>query len=350
MKLLDERNEVLKKLLLFMMVLFTMEVVGEEQGEKKMKSVLQDNPNFTIRMETEYANFIVTLNGTKVYNGIDGSAMVLEIPVNQLITSGDNELKVQLIAWDDMEYKLHKELLCKISLRVKKHGDMSVEPKTISSINYNSKKDNVLEASRAEGKYNSEKSFMLDKDGDVKIESINQKLLTLYQGDKIGGVMLSQTIKLKTPFPRWKFLDSENIIDGRYDELLNHEYDTLRERNDIKKLFITYKKIYDALEKKDLDFIIDLFDERNNEMDRAMYHNEESYYKNRLYEKLKENVNDSARELLKWNESKMYFFIEENSKLIYIDGAIAFNDKTGSTSTSYPILFRKAKDKWIISR
>ncbi|CAA6801640.1 MAG: Unknown protein [uncultured Sulfurovum sp.] len=339
----------IKKIFALMVVLGSVLVCGEEQEEKKMHSILEDKPSFSVRMETEYSNFIVTLNGVKVFKELGGSPTILEVPVNHLMTSGDNELKVQLIAWDDTDYKLHKELLCKVSLRVKKYDDFSIEPKTISTITYNNKQEKALKTSSLEGKYNSKKDFLLDEKGDVVISDIETSPLTFYQGDKIAGVNLTQNINLETPFPRWKFLDSENIIEKRYDELSNDEYNKLRETKDIKEFFTVHKKIYDALMKKDVDSIIDMFDERNSEMDIAMYY-KNPYYKNRLYEKLKKNVNDDSRELLKWDESKMYFFIEENGKLIYIDGAIAFNDKDGSTSTSYPMLFRKEKDKWIITR
>ena len=339
----------LKKLFLLLILLLSISLIANEKGDKKMESILENKPSFTIRMESQYANFIVTLNGVTVYNGTDGTPITLEMPVNHLITSGDNELKVQLLAWDDTNYKLHKDLLCKVSLRVKKFGEFDKKPITISKIIYDNKKENPLSDSTQKGAYSSINNFKLDKNGDVIVSDIKQKKLTSYQWDKVEGVMLSQIINLKTPFPRWKFLDSEKIINTRFDELTKNEYYTLRQRADIKELYKAYKRIYDALEKKDVDSIIDLFDERNKEMDIAMYHNK-PYYKKRLYEALKKDVNDNNRELLKWNESEMYFFIEENGKLIYIDGAITFNDKDGSTNTSYPILFRKENGKWIISR
>ena len=338
-----------KIFVLMVVVLGSVLVCGEEQEGKKMNSILEDKPSFSVRMETEYSNFIVTLNGVKVFKELGGSPTILEVPVNHLMTSGDNELKVQLIAWDDTDYKLHKELLCKVSLRVKKYDDFSIEPKTISTITYNNKQEKALKISSLEGKYNSKKDFLLDEKGDVIISDLETSPLTFYQGDKIAGVSLTQNINLETPFPRWKFLDSENIIEKRYDELSNDEYNKLRERADIKVLYQTYKKIHDTLKERNVDSIIDLFDERNEEMDIAMYYQSKPYYKNKIYKNLKENVNDKERELLKWSEKK-YFFISENGKLIYVSGAIKFADKDRSTYTRYPLVFRKEKDKWIITR
>jgi len=320
---------------------------AEDKGEQKMIDPLMDKPFYMVKIDAVNTNIVVTLNGEEVFSDFTKSQKLLEVPVNQYMTSGENILKVYLMLWESDTKNSIKNAEAKISLRVKKFEVFDVEPITVSQIIY--VKGN-MEKSTLDGTYNSSKNFVLDKEGNVLISKVDKELLPkTWTGDKIKGFELEQTITLDTPFPRWKFLDSENIIDsnGYYVDFTT--YKSLRKTKDMEGLFTLHQEIYHALKNKNIPFVVDLFTERNKELEIALY-KPEGYYKKLLTKRFTDNVNDSSLEMFPFLKDKRYFFISEGGKTLSIRNAVVFNDKNGNGSTSYKILFRKEKGKWILTR
>lgn len=308
-----------------------------------MQESNQSRPFYTIKIDNVNTKVIVNLNGEEIFMTVSYYHTKLELPVNQWITSGENKLEVILTAYEDINYTISPKAESSISLQVKEFGDFDSKPLTLSQVVYHG--GNTTKSTQ-EGNYDFNSSIQT---GTVSVSQLAKSNFSQRQGRKVNGLTLIQKINLRTPFPRWKFLNSQNIIEENYYDLDDDAYYKLRPREDIEALYQIHQEIYDALQKKDIDSIIDLFDERNDEMDIAMY-KEKGYFKDRMYKALSKSANDESMEMLKPDRAKDFFYISEGGKTIYFNKFILFNKKDGSMNTRYDLLFRKEGNKWVLTR
>jgi len=333
--------------ILFALILFTQIGCTQNKGEPTMQSILTHKPYFTVNINVVNTKIVINLNGESIYTSFNKRPKHLVVPVNHLMISGENVLEVKLLAFKRDNLTLSPKAEVTVTLQVADVEKLNTPPVAISQIVY--AKASTIDSS-IEGTYNSLYNFKADKNGDVKISRLlTEKLSKPRITEEVRGISLTQNVTLQTPFPRWSFLDSDNIVEGNFYDMNRKAYDTLRKRKDIEVVYQIHQRIYDALQRKDVDSIIDLFDERNQEMDIAMYE-PKGYYKNLLYKRLKEDVNNNTRNMLKFIPNKRFFYISEGGKTLYIRSAIVFNNNAKDGSTNYPVLFRKEKGKWIITR
>jgi hypothetical protein len=329
---------------IFLIVVLLIQVgCSEKTGENRMRESNESRPFYMVKIKNVNAKVFITLNGETIFEDYSKYSINLELPVNQWITSGENTLEVKLLAYNDTDFKFLPKAESSISLRVKEFGEFDNEPLTLSQIIYY--RGETTESTK-EGNYDFNSSIQEER---VSISKLEKDSFFKRQGSKVNGLSLHQKITLKTPFPRWKFLDSDKIIEGNYFDLNESEYYKIRPKEDIETLYDVHQKIYNSLKKGDVDSIIDLFDERCEEMDIAMY-KEKGYYKKTIYEALEKNVNDDSMEMLDFNKDTYFFQVSEGGKTAYIKKSILFNKKDGSMNTRYDLLFRKEGNKWVLTR
>lgn len=148
------------------------------------------------------------------------------------------------------------------------------------------------------------------------------------------GVILSRTVDLPLPFPRWKWFDSDTIEDiiGTKKELYQH-----------------YVSIFNASKTKQIDELIVKFDERIDEYTRSLYL-PGGEMNTKLKKSFLDELNDSEKELWDtgWDDSELEVFgYGKLARLTDWEGRpyIAFVNKDNTSSSEYDIIFRKSGDK-----
>ena len=217
----------------------------------------------------------------------------------------------------------------------------------ISTLKYTHNNEDKTIGSSLEGKYNSLKDFVMDQEGNVEVNAPEIENNPIRFGEKNGGLIVSQNVYFETAYPKWKFFDSEDIIEKRMELYTVDELDKIKERSDIKELYNIYTKIHTALKNKKPERILDLFEERNNELDIA-WGKESGFMKVDNLVSIKEEIDNLDKELVEFNHKDMAFFIEDNLKLIHIP-AIGWNKKDGG-SVDLNLKFRRENGKWILTR
>ena len=334
----------LRAILLF--TILWQSIYADKIGERMEKSsILMDRPYYTVRIGAVNVNIVVTLNGERVFADFTTWQQFLELPVNHLMTSGENRLEVKLLSYEEEEFKIKPKAQAFVALRVKRAGDYSSKPLLITEISYD--KGDINAAS--EGSYDSKEGMKRSNAGDVKISKLEQKRIDgIWTGERVKGLWFTQTVTLQTPFPRWKFLDSQKLYDGNFMlDVDDDEYEELKKRKDIQELYALIDKIQKRLQAKDTDWVADLFKERNEESDIAFY-KERGYYDRTIRKGLKELVNDPEYEIFIPKDPP--FYISEGGRTIMIRSSISYNRKKGRGNQRYDILFRRENGKWILTR
>lgn len=338
------------KIFILSILILNISACAEERNTIKKKgnnvqNILMQNPSFYLEIKGSDTKIQVFINGVKIYTNYSRGDFYTKYPINTSITSGKNEIKMNLIAGKNQEYKLDNKANTKINLIVKsfKTGEEYI----ISTLKYTFNKDNEIEGSTFKGNYNSLESFVKDKNGNVFVDNIAITSYTMKAGKKYGGKSILQDVYFKTSYPRWKFLDSENIISKNLELYSNEEYDELKQTPAIQELYNIYTQIHTALKNKQPEKIIHLFKERNEEFDLAWDYKPGTVEKSN-FEGIKEEIDNPDNELVDFTPSKNAFFIEDNLKLIKVK-AIAYNSKKGG-STRFNISFRRENGKWILTR
>ena len=191
----------------------------------------------------------------------------VELPVNQFVKEGENEL--MLVAAQDSKNKKYTENThVKMTFRVRPAGSDPNRNITLATLEFSGTRANIgkgMEGSSPADRLNSKNNFISDRKGDIAISEV---AITDFQG--IGDAV-SRTVTLpKIGLPRWAFFDSEDItkvkgldIEGQLDQQAGKKL--------IDELLPVYKAIWNALNTRNVSSILPLFDERNRELDAAFF-------------------------------------------------------------------------------
>lgn len=315
-------------------------------------SMLMNKPYVTALIEMADCHFYVEINGVMINRG--AQPVTVEIPINHWLRSGENN--IQLFLYTPEESKtIAPNAHCSVSLQVRSDDAPSSTAQVVSRLVYSGKEALVgtgTEASTAPGKYDSRRDFIADHGGDVEVGKVSQGPMPDSSDE---GVVLTQKIVMPLPFPEWAFFHS-NELPPDVDKMSDAEFDQY-----FKSLHAQYQRIYDALKRKDVDSILPLFEERNREMDIAMFY-PLGTFRQKIGEALKDALNDPELELLdiggtridgKGVSLSVYTF--SNRKLVQLlrngfGSAIVFNFRNAEASEQYDIIFRRQNGQWIITR
>lgn len=314
--------------------------------------MLDKNPYFTLYIDSHLCLGDILLNGQSLYM-VEMNPVRLDMPVNHLMKKGDNELMIMLAPFDavDDEFKFGafaKSARCEITLNVRESGSGSDSKIRISSLKFAAGDPEQIGGNTPEGRLNSKSAFAPDTKGNVNIGKVKKEPW------EEGGVIVSRKITLpKIGLPAWKFFTSDDItglsgydIGGRLAE---------EKREELKQeLLPIYRKIWNALDKGDVDSILPLYEERNKEMDEAFF-KEPGETQRRLAESLKESVSDPGQKLWPITDNNVVLRIYDNDKLAQLAQnndrpLLRFDEPAAGIAHSYEAIFRKSGNKWILTR
>lgn len=321
---------------------------NETKGTNMLPKAFDKQPTYKLKIHGQSNKFQLFFNGSQVYEDYTTTTSNITYPINDLITDGKNELKIKLFASKSMEYHFKDNAFLHISLIVE--NDKGKEM-TLSTLSYVQKDKDRFQESTLAGHYSIDEGLKKVKLGDLVVTPVRTDTFTMSQTEKVNGLYITQDITLPTPFPRWKFLDSDDILNKPFDELTMDEYMKLKSSPKIQALYDAYRKIHTGLKNKDINSFTDMFGERFREADIAWY-NPSGYNKNDLTKDLQRMVNDSKWELKKFDEKNQYFFVEDSDKLAYVRKIIRFKKKNTKLYTNYNMKFRwdEKNQKWILTR
>jgi len=314
------------------------------QGAPMVKTraeIFGEKPIYKLRINSEGVAVKARINGTEVHFG-GYNTRALET-VNSLITSHDNTMSLMLIS-----EKLDPKARAKLTLEVYAGGKHFI----LNSIYIDLSQKNITQGSTPahEYSYDAKKGLVRDIKGKIEVGETTVEKFNSYRGEKADILNVTQSFSLPTPFPRWKFLDSQDIIDFDYDFYKEEtQYEALKKSPKIQALYALDKKIRDALRAKQPEKVIDLFQERFEEDAHAYYDTPQSL-KQEFLNNWIEFVNNPDKELIEWKGDELYFVIEENRKLAWIRD-IEFYDKKMKIYSDFPIKYRLNKEgEWVITK
>lgn len=317
----------------------------EKKGEEKMgQQSLQERPYYMIEAEGKNSGIDIYLNGVQVYHDYSTGSYGGQAFVNEFIKDGLNELRIELMGKSRENFRLSSKTTSKVSLTKSLKGQKSV----ITTLVYKHDAENQTQGTRAEGFYDSNRSYERSNQGDTLISPLELKSYRSFGKDK--GIYLEQNITIvEKAFPLWSFLGSEDIADKALKYMSDEMYDKTRYSAKVQKLYKVYGEIHSALKRKDVGFIMALMEERNHEMDLAYFKPKGSTAKE-MREDLEEMVNNSKFELLEYIPKNHYTYMDESLKLMYLKTLIYNRKAPEEGSIQYPMIFRYEDEKWILTR
>ncbi len=313
-------------------------------SKNMLPKLFGDKPSYRLKIEGKENKIEVFFNGIRVYKDDTLTSSYITYPLNDLIATGKNELKVRLLATKSMNYTFKSRSKFKISFIVKAEGKEHI----LSVLQYTHKEKEKFNGTTPAGTYSIDKQLKQTLEGDLTIGEVKTSSMSMYRTQKIKGLIFTQSISVPTPFPRWKFLDSEDIIDVNFDDLSMDAYQKLKATPKIQALYDQYSILHTAFKEKNIHKILSILEERTQEMDKAWYGKQGTNRKD-MQEDFHKILNDSNWELMGFDKNKHYFFVEDNNKIAYLN-AIAFNKTNADLRNSYHFQFRYSKGKWILTR
>jgi hypothetical protein len=316
----------------------------ENKGESMLPKLFGDKPSYRLKIEGKENKIEVFFNGIRVYKDDTLTSSYITYPINHLITTGNNELKVRLLATKSMNYTFKSRSEFKISFIVNAKGKDNV----LSTLHYTHKAKEKFAGTTPSATYSIDNQLKPTAEGDLTIGEVKTSSMSMYRTQKVKGLVFTQNISVPTPFPRWKFLDSEDILDVNFDDLSMDAYQKLKASPKIQALYDQYTLLHTAFKEKNVQKILSMMEERTQEMDRAWY-NKPGLNKKDLQTAFNKKFNDNNWELVGFDRDKHYFFIADNNKVASLN-AIKFNKKGAKLSTTYHFSFRYSRGKWILTR
>ena len=288
-------------------------------------------------------------NGCKVFYDFSRSQFATSYPINNYVTTGENELMVRLVAPKKLNYRFNPKGWFKVYLEVR---DAKGRWQRLGGIVYNASAKEPLGGSAPEGYYTLEagrgyKAVALPAEAEVSKVTVEHK--EKRNRVKINTKEFIQTLIFPTPFPRWKFLDSEDIEEDDIEVLTSAEYEKLRKSPKMQKLYDAYEEILSLIKERKYEKAVNKFDERIGEYAYA-WRDTKNALKQSLINKFRTLSDDPNYELVPLDRTKKYFFIEENRKLAYIPSAIKFKKKGVAFQRIFNAKFRWDGKEWILTR
>jgi len=326
----------------FILVLLCTLFIPFTQAEESM---LTQKPFFTLRIETKGAFYLAKLNGVVVFDdNRNGHMLNTEVPVNYYMQTGINKISLELFPSGDEKFDSANITL---SLYVNEDEAPESEKKLVSSITFNGgdhANGNGIELSMPEMRLDSKNNLKKSDSGDVVIQQAKLTLGVIMP----GTLMVSQAVSLKVPFPKWGFLEGDEIDFPLSYQNYMDEIDYWNDKT-VNPLHKEYQKIYDLLTSNKLDEVMVLFKERNKEYDIAMYYPIGTYDR-KLRKSFEADLSKYKLKIVASNNAAPY--ISDDKKLLKLGnvGLIYFVNDDDTSFTRYEILFYKKNGKWIVSR
>ena len=321
-----------------------------KQGAKMQLTPDYGNkPSYRLNIEGFGDKMEVFFNGSRMFKDFSRSQVITVYPINNYVTTGENELKVRIFAYKSENYRLNPKGWFKVSLEVR---DAKGSWQRLGGIVYDASAKEPLGGSAPEGYYTLEagrgyKAVALPAEAEVSKVKMEKQVLR--GGLKVNALNFTQTLTFPTPFPRWKFLDSEDIIDFDLDKASDAEYEKLRKSPKMQKLYDAYEEANRLIKNREYAGFVKLYDEYLTEAAIAWRKTKQKLIEENI-EELKKDLESGEYELLPFDRTKKYFFIEENRKIAYIPNSIKLKKKGVDFYHNFKAKFRWNGKEWILTR
>jgi hypothetical protein len=334
-----KRRDILK------LILASQLPLNRSYAQEQKMNPLKNKPYFTLDINGLGATVMADVNGVNVYDSFDSQGQITTtLPVNHMMSPDDNYINLIVLPdspGDSMNPNANFEMTLKVST-IANRAD-SVPIASIKFEGHYGDPDSYIKNSSPSGEFAPANNMQNASGGDVVVEDITHTEVPIYE----GAIIYTRKLRIPNTLPRWAFFDSDELP-SQFDLNTDEEADALTT-----ELFPEYKRIHNALKKKDLSSIMPLFEERSHEIDAAFYF-DQGTTQAKLEFALSEAINNKDFTLVNLEPDMVGPFIEDNKKLISLKRddscAIAFNDTVNGGSEIYDIIFRKQNGKWIISR
>lgn len=331
-----------KVLLLTFLILF----IGSktEVAYGGAKSMLENNPVFKLKVSYFGLRSFLLVNGVVIHREYhSGSQLTTEFPVNHWFHPEINAFGLHV--YPDKEGE-----------PIKKGGWIKVE--LIISDQQGSEENSVTlfdfkEGGVIAGKLNvggvqpgnyklSDSGLVEDTAGGIVVHEASYGDVN----DYAGAVEIDKQLVIKNSLPLWKFFNAETLPD--YYSMPDDEYYAA-----VSDLFAVYDSLQSAIERKDVDYVLELCSERSKEIDQSFY-KAHGATEDALRNSLEASISDSNMSLAKATEEMLGITLDGERRLVSLTregdtNAIGFDKKSGG-STSYPFVFRRENGKWICTR
>jgi hypothetical protein len=319
-------------------ILFIISMALGCSGETKLtNSILNKKPVFTMKIHGFGTRYRVYVNGVAVYKEKSSASQVTtSIPLNHWMRAGENELK--LVVYPSKKSAPINEK-SEVNAEIYVHDD-EVEEQQYRLGGFNFKGlGHIPESDLLEYRLETE-FFKHDNEGELIAQNVEITEDTVFD----GVIEYKQILIIPNNLPLWAFFNSDELANEP--DLSEEEFWALSA-----ELRDHLEMIQDKLVAGDIDEVMPLFEERNNELDKAFY-----YTSGVMQAKLQDAFETDIPQLdmLPITGKSVGYINEHNKKLasVYRDGkpAISGNYKEGSGSLKFPIMFRQEDGEWIITR
>jgi hypothetical protein len=237
---------------------------NNKQGANSMQlpQAYGTKPSYRLHIEG-FGNYIqVFFNGSEMFLDISRSQLITVYPINDYVTSGENRLKVRIFASKAQAFRLNPKGWFEVYLEVR---DAKGDWQRLGGIHYDASAKDATAQSTPEGYYTLEagKGFKaVALPAEAEVHKVKVKKQNILNTKKVNALNFTQTIIVPTPFPRWKFLDSEDIVDEAYFSYSLEEYEKLRKSPKMQKLYDAYEEINRLINTGKYEQAVDKFSER----------------------------------------------------------------------------------------
>lgn len=318
--------------------------IMQTNAQGKNMNPLNNQPYFTLKVNGFGAMYFAEINGVSVYREFDASSQVTTFfPVNHLMSPNNNSIELFVLPnsqGDDINPNANIEIQLLVSPNNNRNNTLVISNIMFKGVNGSK---GYINTSHPSGSYDPDNQMSPSQDGAVLVNEIITNPVDAYE----GGLYFSRKMTVPNALPSWSFFDSDDLPVQSQLDINSHN----KLRDD---LFEEYNKIQKALEKKNIDEVIELFAERNNELDAAFYYEPGTMHK-KLYSSLINTVNNPDLVLSDLKPEYLGVYIDTGRKLISLkrngaQSAIGFDDKLAGGSDRYDIVYRRSNNQWIITR
>ena len=307
-------------------------------GETKLTdSILNKKPVFKLLIHSVGTRYDVLLNGVMIYDDASGNGQITtSLPINHWMRSGENSL--ELVVYPDDE-GIPINVKSEVNAEIYVYND-DVEEQQYRIGGFNFKGLGHISDEKLLGYRLDSETFKYDDEGEIIALDVDISEDTFFE----GVIEYKQIFTIPNNLPLWAFFESDDVPNDP--DLSEEEYWALSA-----ELRDHLKMIQDKLIAGEVDEIMPLFEERNNELDKAFY-----YSSGVMQAKLKDAFETDIPQLdmLALEGRYVSYVNEKNLKLASVyrnrKPAISGNYKEGTGSLKFPIMFRKQDGKWIITR
>lgn len=317
----------------------TMSIFSQDNG----MSFLSKKPVFKVKVNTFGVKYNLEVNGVAVLQEFSAdSQLTTTLPVNHFFHPEKNMLGVSILP-EKPGADFNPNSYFELDLVVSEHdGDEMAVIRVLDFNGSGHKSGKELDKSVGSGRYTLKNGFNPDVQGEVEIHEFVKEGTAEYE----GAIIYKREITIPNSLPLWAFFTSDDLPD--YYAMSDEPYYAAKD-----EFFLAYEKLHVLLQSGNVDKIVELCRERNKEVDQAFYLRK-GETEEKLRRSLKEDINNSELELVPLTAEMVDITLENNRKLASLTrngntSALAFDIKTGG-SMSYPVVFRRDRGKWVITR